>query len=59
MSDELSDLGEIRLVGAIVVRGTPRALDRFIRETRAHADLETIYVRTGAGKLRIVEEMRP
>ena len=56
MSDEFSELRQVRATGAVVVRGTLPALDRFLRDTRARADLTVIYVRTGAGRLRIVPE---
>ncbi len=56
MPDEFADLREVRAVGAVVVRGSLVALERFIRDARARADLTVIYVRTGAGRLRIVAE---
>jgi hypothetical protein len=53
---ETSSFSEIRGVAAVVVRGRIPALERFLEETRSRSDIVVIYVRTGAGKLRIVEE---
>lgn len=60
MHDQHTDLGQIRATGAVVVRGTLSALDRFIRDVRARGDVQVIFVKTGAGRLKIVaEEERP
>ncbi len=56
MSDELSEIGSIRATAAVVVRGTLGALDKFVRDVRARTDIQVVYVKTGAGRLKIVPE---
>ena len=61
MSDQVSEIGSVRATAAVVVRGPLGALDKFIRDVRGRSDLQVVYVKTGAGRLRIVpeEEARP
>jgi len=60
MSDQLSELGSVRATAAVVVRGPLGALDKFVRDVRARTDIQVVYVKTGAGRLKIVpEEDRP
>lgn len=56
MSDSTNEIGAVRATAAVVVRGSLSSLDSFIREVRRRGDLQVIYVKTGAGRLRIVSE---
>lgn len=60
MSDQFSQVGSVRATAAVVVRGPLGALDKFVRDVRARTDIQVVYVKTGAGRLKIVpEEDRP
>lgn len=55
MPQPLAELGRARAVGAVVFDGTLEAVDSVLKELRANPRIRVIYIRTGAGKLRIVE----
>ncbi|MGD0250109.1 MAG: hypothetical protein ABSB97_04390 [Thermoplasmata archaeon] len=56
MSDKFSEIGSVRATAAVVVRGTLTALDKFVRDVRDRTDIQVVYVKTGAGRLKIVPE---
>ncbi len=53
-----TDPHRVRVTGAVVFRGDADTVDTVFNELRSRNGIEVIYVRSGAGRLRIVEEAR-
>ena len=54
-----TDPHRVRVTGAAVFRGDADTVDTVFNELRSRYGIEVVYVRSGAGRLRIVEEGWP
>ncbi len=55
----LADPHRVRITGAVVFRGDADTVDAVFNELRTRRGIEVVYVRSGAGRLQIVEGGRP
>ncbi len=53
-----TDPHRVRVTGGVIFRGNADTVDAVFTELRSRYGVEVIYVRSGAGRLRIVEEDR-
>jgi hypothetical protein len=51
----LADPHRVRVTGAVVFRGDADTVDAVFNELRTRHGIDVVYVRSGGGKLRIVE----